>query len=543
MAALFTLATSSGVLAGEPLPTVGGKTAVATVNGEPITPEELDQALAMRHVEAQEGNKVGKVDYSEILDRLINTRLIVLEARNIGLDQLPEVKEDVNNYSRVALVEVLLRRQTADLRVTDNEVETKYRDIVTEYKVQSLLFAKEADAKSFEADVRSGKDFGTIANQVLDGGIATGKDEAAYVKSESLLPGIKAVVSGMAVGSVSHVIPVPSGFTVLKLEEVRVPEIPEAREQAREALLSVKRFETSRAYVESLKKEYVQVKRDVLDGLDYDGAPAGFQALLADRRAVAEVKGEEPVTVGQLSDAIQRKFFHGIERAAEKKSVNAKKTDVLDMLLNQRVVRKEALRLGLDKSEAYRAKVTEYENSVLFGVFLQKVVRPGIRVEDKDIKAYYEKHIAEFSSPERVRFDSLAFFRKARAKEAMHKLNEGADFAWVGANADGQLDRNSEDQLQFGAKLVAVNTLPEDVRGVVTGASPGDIRLYESPGGYAYVLVIREVNPPKPQAIDQVIGEIAGKVTAARMKRDTEEYARNLRKAYAVKVFIKEPKP
>ena len=62
LAALFTLATSSGVLAGEPLPTVGGKTAVATVNGEPITPEELDQALAMRHMEAQEGNKVGKVD-------------------------------------------------------------------------------------------------------------------------------------------------------------------------------------------------------------------------------------------------------------------------------------------------------------------------------------------------------------------------------------------------------------------------------------------------------------------------------------------------
>ena len=58
------------------------------------------------------GNKVGKVDYSEILDRLVNAKLILLEVRNMGLDELPEVKESVDSYSRGALMAVLLKQQT-----------------------------------------------------------------------------------------------------------------------------------------------------------------------------------------------------------------------------------------------------------------------------------------------------------------------------------------------------------------------------------------------------------------------------------------------
>lgn len=537
------LATSAGFAAGASLPRIGGKEAVATVNGEPITSEELSQAVGMRHAEAREGKKVGKVDFSEILNRLVNIRLILLEARNIGLDELPEVREDVDNYSRNAVGEVLLNRQTRDIAVADNEVDARYRDLVKEYKLQSLLFGKEEDAKAFQAAIKSGQDFGKTAGKALDEGTAKGRDEGAYVKSENLLPGIKEAISRMTVGSISPVIKIQSGYTILRLEEIRFPENPEARARARDMLLGVRKFEKTREYVESLKKQYAHVRQDVLDGLDYDASAAGFQALLDDRHVVAEVTGEDPVTVGELSKAIERKFFHGIEKAVEKKEVNARKVDVLDSVLNKRVVRKEALRLGIDKSEEYRAMVTEHENSVLFGVFVQKVIRPGIRFEEKELRAYYEKHVAEFSSPGMARIDSLVFSRKARAKEALHKLNEGADFSWVAANADGQVDKNSEDVLRFEGSLVAVNSLPKDVQDVVAGASAGEFRLYESPEGYAYVLSIREVIPSNPRPFEQVVGEVAGKVTGEKLKRGVEEYAGNLRKAYPVKVFIEEPKP
>ncbi len=542
-ALLGLLPLAAPAFAGESLPRIGGREAVATVNGEPVTLEELNQALGMRHAEAREGQKVGKVDYSEILNRLVNIRLILLEARNIGLDELPEVRDDIDAYARNALGETLLARQTGDVAVTDNEVDAKYRDMVKEYRLRSLLFAREEDAKRFEADLAAGGDFGTLAGKALDAGAARGSEEGAYVKAENLLPEIRDAISRMKVGSTGAAIKVDSGYAVLKLEEVRFPEDPRARARAREMLLDARKFEKTVRYVESLKKEYAQVRQDVLDGLDYDSGAAGFPALLDDRRAVAEIRGEDPVTVGELSKAIEKKFFHGIEKAVGKKAVNARKADVLDGLLAKRVVRKEALRLGIDNSADYRSMVREYEHSVLFGLFVRKVVQPGIRVEQKELKAYYDEHIADFSSPGTMKIDSLAFTRKARAKEALHELNGGADFAWVGANADGQVDKSAEDVMRFEGRPVAANSLPKGVRDAVAGAGSGQFRLYESPEGYAYVLYLREVEPATPQPLEQVAGEIARKVVAEKLRRGVEEYAATLRKTYPVKVFLEEPKP
>ena len=126
--AIISLMAATGFAADPPLPRIGGREAVATVNGDPITVEELNQALGMRHAEIAAGNKVGKVDYSEILNRLINIRLILLEARNIGLDELPEVKESVDSYSRGALMAVLLKQKTKGIRADESEVEKIFKE-------------------------------------------------------------------------------------------------------------------------------------------------------------------------------------------------------------------------------------------------------------------------------------------------------------------------------------------------------------------------------------------------------------------------------
>src|SRR3990172_8796565 len=142
LVATFLLMAATGFAAEPPLPRVGGKEAVATVNGDPIFVEELNQALGMRHAEMAAGSMVGKVDYSEILDRLINARLILLEVRNMGLDELPEVKESVDSYSRGALMAVLLTQQTKGVRADESEVEKIFKDSVKEYKLSSLMFGK-----------------------------------------------------------------------------------------------------------------------------------------------------------------------------------------------------------------------------------------------------------------------------------------------------------------------------------------------------------------------------------------------------------------
>jgi parvulin-like peptidyl-prolyl isomerase len=539
--AIFPLMAATGFTAEPPLPRIGGKEVVATVNAEPITAEDLNRALGMRHAEMAAGNKVGKVDYTEILNRLINIRLILLEARNIGLDELPEVKESVDSYSRGALMAVLLKQQTKGIRPDENEADRIYKESVKEYKLLSLLFAKEEDAKRIEAEIKSGQDFNEIVKRATAEGIAKGAGEGEYLKQEQLLPEIKSAVSGMEIGAISPVIRIKPGFVILKPEEIRFPENPVAREQAEATALKTRETAIRFQFIADLRKEYVSVKQDVLDGLDYEAESPGFEALLSDRRVVAEITGGEPVTVGELSEAIRKRYFHGTEKAAAKKRINNRKVEVLDSILDRRTVRSEALRQGVDKSEEYKEMVGDYRNSVLFGVFIQKVLRPGIRLEEGDLKGYYEKHIVEFSSPEMMRIDSLIFSRKELAEEAIQKLRGGTDFSWLGANAEGLVADKAEELLKFEGNLLAVDALPADLRMVVSGANPGDFRLYESPEGYFYALFLREVFPPKPQPYETAREEIVGKVAGEKTKREVEEYAAKLRESYPVKIFLNSP--
>ncbi len=68
---------------------------VASVDDEVIPLKELNEAFSSLHENNKENTKTSKIDYKIILDRLINMTLINMEAQDMGLDQLPEVQDDI----------------------------------------------------------------------------------------------------------------------------------------------------------------------------------------------------------------------------------------------------------------------------------------------------------------------------------------------------------------------------------------------------------------------------------------------------------------
>ena len=71
---------------------VNAPEALAIVNGEPITAEDLRRRVGSMHESMLEAeSKVQGPDILGLLQRVINAKLIVQEAQNIGLDELPEV--------------------------------------------------------------------------------------------------------------------------------------------------------------------------------------------------------------------------------------------------------------------------------------------------------------------------------------------------------------------------------------------------------------------------------------------------------------------
>ena len=524
------------------LPIIDGKKAVATVNDEPISLEELERAVAASHSERPRREKAGRIDFSEIMQRLINTRLIVLEAKNMGLNELPEIKEALNAYSKQALRELLLEDYVKDIRADEDDVEARYKAMVREYKIRSIRINKEADAKQIESQLKAGQDFEQVLQKAVDWGIGEADSQGTYLKSEQLTLPVAQLVEQMEVGAISPVLSIgKKGFVVFKLEGIRYPieEDPKAKKIASRQALNQKRVEVARQYYGDLKKKYVKLDETLLEQLDYESKKPGFQKLSTDNRALVRIKGEKPITVSNLTGAIEAKFYHGVEMAAENKRINSKKADILEDMLQKRLLLKEALKQGIDKTDEYRQRVKEYGNSLIFDAFVRKVVVPDIKLDLKDLKTYHAQNAEQYTSPKLLRIKSLIFGKRSDAVAAIDKLKKGTDFNWLGSNAEGQLDPNAPGILNFGGQLITLSSLPEKVQKAVLGADAGDFRLYEGSSGNAfYVLYVYQVVPAKLQPFEEVRQEIAKKVFEDKLKTSVELWANQLKEYYPVKIYL-----
>ena len=159
------------------LPVIDGKVTVATVNDEPITLEEFDRAIVEAHATNPKGKKAGRIDYSAIMNRIINTRLITIEGRNIRLDELPEVKNEMDEFSRETLMRLLFERQVKDIKADPEEVEKVYRELVKEWKITTVRFENEDVAKKFSQGLKAGSSFEESVKQARSEGLAREVEE------------------------------------------------------------------------------------------------------------------------------------------------------------------------------------------------------------------------------------------------------------------------------------------------------------------------------------------------------------------------------
>ena len=68
----------------------------------------------------------------------------------------------------------------------------------------------------------------------------------------------------------SPIIPIKVGYVILRLEDVRYTENPEAMKEAKEEALKRKKVQVLQDYNNALIKKYAKVNQDVLNRIDYE---------------------------------------------------------------------------------------------------------------------------------------------------------------------------------------------------------------------------------------------------------------------------------
>jgi parvulin-like peptidyl-prolyl isomerase len=534
---VHTQASSVGV--DQALPVKAGRPAVATVGGDVISLDELVRELDPPVDRARLLTGRGTAKELALLDRLINIKLIWQEGARMGLDELPEIRKQVEVTSREILREVAFESVVKNVRPDAAAVEKRFREQVREWKTASMLFKDEAAARRAQKELASGATFADVSKRAAAAKTARVDQDNAYHPRREYLPQIADALAALQPGQASPVIRLPAGFVILRVLDIRYPENPEARAEARKDVLAERQQAVLKAREEALRRDYVVVNKTVLASVDYEAAKPGVDALLKDQRVVARIRGAESVTVGDLTDYLRLQYFHGTDQASQRKKMNSQKEAALDATLGRRLWNMEALRLGIDKSNEYRDRVAGYQQSLVFDSFLQKVIAPANRVTEDEVRKYYNAHLKDYSYPAMLRIRGLAFTRRNAAEDAARKLREGTDYGWLAANADGQAAKGTPGLIVFDGRPVTTDSMTDGVRKALEGARAGETRVYASPEGHFYVFSVQQVIPATARPFSDVRDEAAQKAYAEKIQKGVEDYAGRLRAKLKVESYLK----
>jgi hypothetical protein len=206
--------------------------------------------------------------------------------------------------------------------------------------------------------------------------------------------------------------------------------------------------------------------------------------------------------------------------------------------LFERVLVMEARARGLDRAEEYSDAIEEFENSLLFETFVKKVVAPGVKITEEEVRQYYEEHADDFSSPKMFRMNGLVFHTASDAEEALEKLRKGADFRWVSANSPGQVEKGTSGVLDLDNALLSLTALPEELRKSADRAKRGDALLYSGPKGFHYVIAVEKVFAATPQEYQTTRGPIAQTIAEEKTRVAIDDWSEKLREAYETRIFV-----
>ena len=308
------------------------------------------------------------------------------------------------------------------------EVDRLYKDATREWKVKSVLVTKEDDAKKLAADLKAGKPFEALVKQLVAEKKARGGEDAQFLPRPKLYAPVEAALQKLKLNELSPPVQVPGGYAIVKYEDVRYPEDPEAKAAAESQLVGRLKRDAMVKYYAGVVKRYVKPDEKLLANLNFEAKEPGFAAMLKDTRVLAEIEGGEPLTVAELAAALQQSFFHGVDRASAEKKLNREKLVVFDALISRRVVPLEVAREKIVDRPEFKQMVADHITGALFSKFMETVIVPGLKLDEPAARKYYEQHKKDYTYPAFYTLESLAFTSVKEAQAALTKLQAKTDF-------------------------------------------------------------------------------------------------------------------
>jgi len=212
----------------------GAPDVLAKVNGKDVTRADLqalEKALPPQVLEKSTDKKKLERD---LLNQLVDLRVLTDAALKAGLEKNKEVQEAIERAKEQVLVQAFVLEQLKS-KVTDQTIEAKYKELKEKFpknkqetKVRHILVKDEKTAEKAIERLKAGEDFQKVARELSeDEDTAKEGGDLGYFVEGSFVPEFEKAIADLKPGQYTPK-PVKTnfGYHVIKVEDRRTAKPP-----------------------------------------------------------------------------------------------------------------------------------------------------------------------------------------------------------------------------------------------------------------------------------------------------------------------------
>jgi len=480
---------------------------LAIVNGEHITKDDLKYSLEVAH-RREDLSSAGTLNLSQFILKLIDDRLIIQEARNMGMEEYPEVQQAVQEY--------ILRESV--VRLHDEEIVQKVqltgKDIIDYYKknYESLTlgiieFNSEEEAKVQLELLKKGNNF-------------TGRE--IVLNRYSVTPQIEKAISNLKPGEISDVMKTQHKYYIMKLidkKEAPDEELERVRGSIEKAIRKRKEKERSDEYLKYLReRSRVKVDSELLSAIKLDGKKEEKEKLSKDTRVVAEVNGSS-LTIGDFISIVTP-------------NTTRSKEEILDNWIDIKLIDHEALSRHYEMKADLGNMVNRYKNQLLKNTFIKRVIAPQVTISEEALKDYYLNHQKKFTKSDSFKIQQITVKTLDKAQNILDNLQKGADFSWLAKR--WSVDTSVENGGEMG--WLTESDIPKPVKEIVVTLKPGDVSPIIEIGALYSIIRLQDRREGKVGEFDKVKDAVYKACFEDQLNTILDKYISQLKKDAEIKI-------
>lgn len=229
---------------------------LATVNGEAIHQDTIDSIIQERGHGIQPSPQIRQ----ELLDRLIDLKVLAQQARKQGIAKKPEIQTEMQLQRDSLLAKSLVQQHIQQNPISDQDVQQAYQKQVQsmdqkEYKARHILVNDKKTAESVIDKLNHGADFAKLAKKMSTGPSAKNGGELGWFSPSDMVKPFAQAVENLKKGEYTKQ-PVKTrfGWHVILLQDVRKvpkPKMSDVKTSIEQRL----RSQEVQAYVDKLRSQ------------------------------------------------------------------------------------------------------------------------------------------------------------------------------------------------------------------------------------------------------------------------------------------------